>query len=84
MKTVTWTDSTAWEEAIREAEREEVVVMRGGHAVALLIPFNDDDLVWYAKERDPQFIASLADARRQVRDGWTIRHDDLKSELGVK
>jgi antitoxin (DNA-binding transcriptional repressor) of toxin-antitoxin stability system len=84
MKTVTWTDNTAWEEAIREAEREEVVVMRGGHAVALLIPFNDDDLEWYAKERDPQFIASLADARRQVRDGWTIRHDHLKSELGFK
>ena len=51
MKTVTWTNNTAWEEAIRVAEREEVVVMRGGHAVALLIPFDDDDMQWYARAR---------------------------------
>jgi hypothetical protein len=84
MKTVTWTDNTAWEEAIREAEDEEVLVMRGGHAVALLIPFDDDDLQWYAQERDPEFVASLAEARRQVREGRTLAHDDLKSELGLK
>ena len=53
MKTVTWTDNTAWEEVIREAEREEVLVMRGGYAVALVIPFDGDDFQCYAEERDP-------------------------------
>ena len=84
MKTMSWTDNTAWEEAIREAEGEEVLVMRGGHAVALLIPFDDDDLHWFAQERDPEFLASLAEARRQVRGGRTVAHDDLKSELESK
>jgi antitoxin (DNA-binding transcriptional repressor) of toxin-antitoxin stability system len=83
MKTVSWTDNTAWEEAIREAEGEEVLVMRGGHAVALLVPFDDDDLQWYAQERDPEFVASLAEARRQVQEGRAISHGLLKSELGL-
>jgi len=83
MKTVTWTDNTAWEEAIQEAEREEVLVMRGGHAVALLVPFDDDDLRWYAQERDPDFIASLAEARGQVREGKTVAHADLRLDLGL-
>jgi hypothetical protein len=50
----------------------------------LLIPFDDDDLHWYRQGRDPRFIASLADARRQVPEGRTIAHDDLRSELGLK
>ncbi len=83
MKTVTWTDNTVWEDAIRDAESEEVLVMRGGHAVALLIPFDDDDLQWFAQERDPEFVASLAEARRQVQGGRTIPHGVLKSELGL-
>ena len=84
MKTVTWTDNTAWEEAIRQAEQGDVLVVRGGHAVALLMPFDDDDLEWYGRERDPEFLASLAQARRQVQEGRTIGHDALKSELGLK
>ena len=84
MKTVTWTDNTAWEEAMRQAEQGEVLVMRGGHAVALLMPFDDDDLQWYGQERDPEFLASLAKARRQVQDGETVSHDLLKNELGLK
>jgi hypothetical protein len=44
---------------------------------------DDDDLQWYARERDPAFLASLARARQQVREGKTIRHDDLKRELGI-
>lgn len=41
MKTVIWTDHTSWEAAVRQGEQEEVVVMRDGHAVALLMPFDD-------------------------------------------
>ena len=83
MKTIAWTKETAWEELMRQAEQEEVLVMRDGHAVALLMPFNDDDLEWYARERDPAFLATIAEARQQVQDGKTISHGDLKKALGI-
>ena len=84
MKTVMWTENTPWEETVRQAEQEEVLVVRDGHAVAMLVPFDDDDLEWYAQERDPAFLASLAQARRQVQEGRTVGHDDLKRELGLE
>jgi hypothetical protein len=83
MKTVTWTEHTAWEVTVREAEQEEVLVVRDGHAVALMMPFDDDDLEWYPRECAPEFRASIAEARRQVHEGRTIGHDDLKKELGL-
>ena len=81
MKTVVWTEHTAWEATVRQAEQEDVLVMRDGHVVALLMPFDDDDLEWYARERDPEFLASLTRARQQVQEGRTITHGDLKRSL---
>ncbi|HEV3262001.1 MAG TPA: hypothetical protein VG013_34440 [Gemmataceae bacterium] len=83
MKTVTWTDSISWKELMRQVEEEEVLVMRDGHAVALLMPFDDDDLQWYARERDPGFLESIARARQQVAQGSTVSHVDLKKTLGI-
>ena len=34
MKTVVWAKDTAWEATVRQAEQEEVSVMRDGHVVA--------------------------------------------------
>lgn len=83
MKRVVWSKETHWDAVLRQGEREEVVVMRGGHAVALLTPFDDDDMRWYARETDPAFLESIAVARREVREGKTIGHADLKRELGI-
>jgi hypothetical protein len=83
MKTVDWTEATPWEEVIKQGECEEIVVMRDGHAVALLTPFDDDDLHWYAREHDPAFLASIEAARQQVRQGKTVGHHDLVRELGL-
>ena len=83
MKTVIWTEHTPWEATVRQAEHEEVIVMRDGHAVALLMPFDDDDFEWYPRQRDPKFLASIAEARRQVQEGETIGHGDLKKQLGL-
>ena len=83
MKTVIWTEDTAWEATVRQAEHEEVLVMRDGHAVALLIPFDDDDLEWYPREHNPDFLASIAEARRQVQEGQPRGHSDLKKDLGL-
>ena len=83
MKTVTWTENTSCAEIVRQAEHEEVILMRDGHAVALVTPFDDDDLEWYAREHDPALLASIARARQQVADQRTTSHQDLKRKLGL-
>ena len=83
MKTVTWTDNASWDEVLRQAGEEDVLVLRDGHPIVLMTPFDDDDLTWYAREHDPAFLASLAQARCQVERGETISHGDLKKELGL-
>ena len=83
MKTVSWTANSSWDEVLRLVGEEEVLVLRDGHPVVLMTPFDDDDLAWYARERDPAFLASLAKARRQVEEGESVSHEDLKKELGL-
>jgi hypothetical protein len=60
-----------------------VILTREGHAVALLSEFDDEEMYWYARERDPEFLASLAEARTQVRQGKTVTQDELKRQLGI-
>ena len=81
MKTMNW--NTAGEDLVQSAEHEDVVLMRDGHAVALVTTFDDDDLEWYAAERAPAFLASIARSRQQVQQGHTRSHQELKQELGV-
>jgi hypothetical protein len=83
MKTVDWPQGTPWDALPEPAQGETFILMQDGHAVALLMPFDDDDLQWYVRERDPAFLASIATARRQVEQGETISHDDLKAQLGL-
>jgi antitoxin (DNA-binding transcriptional repressor) of toxin-antitoxin stability system len=83
MKTVDWTDDRPMGEILGGDPKEDVVLFRDGHPVALVIPFDEDDLEWYARERDPEFLASLARAREQVANGQTIGHEALKRELGL-
>ena len=83
MKTVTWTENASWDEVLRQAPEEDVIVLRDGHPFVLMTPFDDDDLTWYARERDPAFLESLARARRQVEQGKTVSHENLKRELGL-
>jgi antitoxin (DNA-binding transcriptional repressor) of toxin-antitoxin stability system len=84
MKTITLKDVGSSDEAIRQGQVEEVIVFRDGKPVALVIPFDDDDLEWYAAERDPAFIESIARAREQAKAGQTVSHEQLKARLGLK
>jgi antitoxin (DNA-binding transcriptional repressor) of toxin-antitoxin stability system len=84
VKTITLKDPQSSDEALREGQHEEVVVLVDGKVVALVVPFDDDDLEWYAKERDPAFIASIARARSDAQSGKTVSHDQLKTQLGLK
>lgn len=84
MKTIELNHPAAGEQAIREGRNEEVVVMENGHPIALVIPFDDEDLEWYGRERDPAFIASIARAREQAKRGETLSVDEVKARLGLK
>lgn len=83
MKTVELSGPASSEQAIREGEREEVVVTREGQPVAIVVPFDAADLEWYARERDPAFVDSIARAREQVKAGQSISHEQLKAEFGL-
>jgi hypothetical protein len=83
VKTVIWTDNASWDAVLRQAGEEDVLVLRDGHPVVLMTPFDDDDLAWYAREHDPAFLDSLARARRQVERGDTVSHGELKKQLGL-
>ena len=67
MKTLTWTDPTSAEELLRQAQEEEIVVLRHGHPAALLTPLEDDELAWYLRERDPVFRQSMTVASQLAR-----------------
>jgi antitoxin (DNA-binding transcriptional repressor) of toxin-antitoxin stability system len=82
MKTMNCTDQTSCNDVVQTAGGEDVVLMRDGRAIALVIPFDNDDLDWYARERDPAFLQSIARARQQVRAGQTTGHEQLLRELG--
>jgi antitoxin (DNA-binding transcriptional repressor) of toxin-antitoxin stability system len=83
MKTLNCTGETSCDDVVRTAAGEDVVLLRDGRAVALVIPFDDDDLEWYARERDPAFLASIVRARQQVRQGQTVSLEQLRRELGL-
>ena len=83
MKTIEVSKPGSSEQAIREGQSEDVLVLRDGRPVALVVPFDQEDLEWYERERNPAFIKSIAHARKQVRSGKAIGHDELKTELGL-
>jgi hypothetical protein len=84
MKMIVVTPNMPLEEALRQGSDDDVVIIRDGRAVALVTPFDDDDVDWYARERDPAFIASIAEARKQVAEGKTLSHQELLARLGMK
>jgi antitoxin (DNA-binding transcriptional repressor) of toxin-antitoxin stability system len=84
MKTIALSDKTPLDELMRQAEKEDVLLTRDGHAVALLMPFDDEDVEWYTREHDTAFLESIAKARQQVANRKTKSHGDLKKELGME
>lgn len=83
MKTLTISDDMSWNDLQQHLGEEDVLIMRDGNAVALVIPFDEDDLQWYARERAPAFLESIARARQQVAAGAIVRHAELREQLGV-
>jgi PHD/YefM family antitoxin component YafN of YafNO toxin-antitoxin module len=84
MKQVELTKGLALEAVLKEAKRQDVVLTRRGRPVALVSEMDAEELYWHAREHDPAFLASLRRARRQVKKGHTVRHEDLKRQLGLE
>ncbi len=82
MKTLVASKDLSTEELVRRNE-DHVVLFEGGRPVALVSRLDEDDLDWLEQELDPAFIASLAQARQQVKDGRTKSLADVKAELGI-
>ena len=83
MKTMTWNAETRCDAVVHEARSEDVVLVQNGRPVTVVMPIEGDDLEWLKIERSPEFIASIATAREQVRRGACITHEELLEELGL-
>ncbi len=83
MKTIELAAKPDLEQVLQQAKSEDVVLLRDGRAVALVSEIDDDELYWYARERDPAFLESIAKGREQVNAGQVVRHSELKHELGL-
>jgi hypothetical protein len=84
MKQVELSTEVEWDKILEHLKNEDVVFTRQGHAVALLSDFDDDEMYWYAREHDPEFLASMERAREQMKQGKVVTHEDLKRELGLE
>ncbi len=84
MKTLVASKDLSTEELIRRNE-DHIILVEGGRPVALVsrLDLDEDDLDWLEQELDPAFIASLARARQQVKDGRSKSLADVKAELGI-
>ena len=63
---------------VREAAKEDIVIMRHGKPVGILIGFeSEDDWFDYKLETDPRFAARIAAARQSIRAGLGVRLEEF-------
>lgn len=84
MKQIELTPDVALEKLLQQAQQEDIILTRDGHAVALISEIDDEELYWYGREQDPAFLESLARARAQIQAGQVVSHEELKRQLGIE
>lgn len=84
MKKLQWTDAGSAEQVLREAQNDDVIVIRDGQPVAVVRALDGDEAYWLERESDPAFAESLQRARKDIDEGRGISHDDLKREFGLE
>ena len=72
------------EEILQHMQGEDVVFTKNGHAIAMLSDFDDEELYWYSRENDPEFLASLARAKEQIDKGQVTTLEELKKQLAIE
>ena len=66
---------------LREAETQEIVIIRNGKPAGVLIGFkSEDDWFDYRLENDPRFLRRIEQSRDSLRAGRGVSLDDLKTE----
>lgn len=66
---------------LREAEKQEIVIMRHGKPAGVLIGFGSEkDWFEYRLEADPRFLQRIQKARGSIRAGRGVRLQDVDSE----
>ena len=69
-------------EYLHIAETEEVVITRHGKPAGVLVGFaTEDDWFDYKLENDPRFLARVAAARKNLREGKGVRIEDLEGRF---
>ena len=64
---------------LRRAEKEEIVITRYGKPAGVLIGFaSEDEWFDYRLERDPRFLARVAEARESLASGNGVRLEDVE------
>jgi antitoxin (DNA-binding transcriptional repressor) of toxin-antitoxin stability system len=64
---------------LREAEGEEIVIIRNGKPAGLLIGFgSEDDWLDYRLENDPRLLRRIGHARKSLREGRGVRIEDVE------
>lgn len=67
-----------FEEYLRAAEEEEILITRDGKPAGMLIGFaSEDDWFDYQLENDPRFLRRVETARKDLRAGRGVRLEDL-------
>ena len=64
---------------LREAEGEEIVIIRDGKPAGVLIGFaSEDEWLNYRLENDPRFLRRIEQARKSLREGRGERIEDIE------
>jgi hypothetical protein len=64
---------------LREAETEEIVIIRDGKPAGLLIGFtSENDWLNYQFESDPRFLRRIEQVRRSLREGRGVRIESIE------
>jgi prevent-host-death family protein len=64
---------------LREAETEEIVIIRDGKPAGLLIGFSsENDWLDYQFDKDPRSLRRIKQARRSLREGRGIRIESIE------
>ena len=67
---------------VREAAKEDIVIMRHGKPAGILIGFeSEDDWFDYKLETDPRFAARIAAARQSLRAGLGVRLEEFEKPV---
>lgn len=60
------------------AEHEQIIITRHGKPAGILIGFgSEDDWFEYRLEHDPRFLHRIASARRSLREGRSVKFEDV-------